>query len=192
MNEAYRSDEELVQRIRRGEKEAFETLYRAYFFDLCEFTYRYVRLPAVCEEIVQDLFLNIWRRRDNLSPKGSIRSYLYKSARNGALDYLKHLEVQREYLKNYKLEKQLEWELLKLESAAGILEEEEGVELSEAVRSAIASLPDQRRTIFLLSREDGLTYREIAEVLDISVKTVETQMGRALATLRTLLAEYFL
>ena len=192
MNEAYRSDEELVQRIRGGEKEAFETLYRAYFVDLCEFTYRYVRLPAVCEEIVQDLFLNIWRRRDNLSPKGSIRSYLYKSARNGALDYLKHLEVQREYLKNYKLEKQLEWELLKLESAAGILEEEEGVELSEAVRSAIASLPDQRRTIFLLSREDGLTYREIAEILDISVKTVETQMGRALATLRTLLAEYFL
>src|SRR5690554_2201705 len=81
-------EEDLVQRIRKGDQKAFEVLYRSYYFDLCEFTHRYVRLPAVCEEIVQDLFLNIWRRKEELYPKGSCRSYLYKAARNGALDYL--------------------------------------------------------------------------------------------------------
>lgn len=182
-------DRELVRRVRDGDKQAFEQLYRAYFRNLCEFAYRYVRIPAVCEEIVQELFLNLWRKRDTLDPDGRCRAYLYKSVRNGALDYLKHLEVQREYLNHLALENRMEWESVSMESAD--LEEKDQLQmLNRAIREAIDQLPEQRRMIFLLSREDGLTYQEIADVLNISVKTVETQMGRSLGTLRKLLAGY--
>lgn len=190
-NQHIQDDHDLIRRIRGGDKHAFEILYRTYFFDLCDFTHRYIRLPAVCEELVQDLFLNIWRRKEKLDPKGSCRSYLYKSARNRAFDYLKHLEVQREYLKTHTLEKQSEWEAIKSDMQPQFSDEAiADLELSEAISEAIARLPEQRKMIFLLSREDGLTYREIADVLNISVKTVETQMGRSLATLRKLLSGY--
>lgn len=186
MNTDQRSqyDAELIRKIQSGNKEAFAQLYRTHFFDLCEFAYRYVKIPSVCEELVQDLFLNIWMMKEQWEPEGSIRPYLYKSIKNGALDYLKHRKVERRYLDWRKMEQELDSKQRSLS-----LHQEER-ELAEAIDDAIAQLPDRRQEIFLLSREDGLTYREIADVLDISVKTVETQMGRSLKTLRKLLSDY--
>lgn len=178
------SDAELIQRIQSGDKEAFSQLYQTYFFNLCEFAYRYVKMPSVCEELVQDLFLNIWMMREQWKPGGSIRPYLYKSIKNGALDYLKHRKVERKYLNWRKMEQELDSKQRTL-----CLHQEEH-ELAEAIEDAIAQLPGRRQEIFLLSREDGLTYQEIADVLDISIKTVETQMGRSLKTLRKLLSDY--
>lgn len=178
------NDSELIQRIQFGDKEAFSQLYQTYFFNLCEFAYRYVKMPSVCEELVQDLFLNIWMMREQWEPEGSIRPYLYKSIKNRAFDYLKHQKVERKYLDWRKMEQELD----SRQRTLSLHQEEQ--ELAEAIEDAIAQLPDRRQEIFLLSREDGLTYREIAEVLDISVKTVETQMGRSLKTLRKLLSEY--
>lgn len=180
-------DSEWIRRIQSGDKEAFAELYRAYFFNLCDFAYRYIKMPSVCEELVQDLFLNIWMKREQWQPGGTIRSYLYKSIKNRALDYLKHRKVEREYLAWREMEQ--EWETQNSKQHSLSLHHEER-ELAEAIENAINQLPDRRREIFTLSREDGLTYREIADVLDISVKTVETQMGRSLKTLRKLLSEY--
>lgn len=184
-------DAERIRRIQSGDKEAFEELYRDWFVSLCDFAHRYIKRPAVCEELVQDLYLSIWRNREEWNPGGSIRSYLYKGIKNRALDYIKHLHVEREYLARQNIETESEAPGLQSgEYPDPFTASEEEKELAMAIDNAIGQLPGRRRMIFNLSREDGLTYREIAEVLDISVKTVETQMGRSLKTLRSLLSEY--
>ncbi|MEX2573627.1 MAG: RNA polymerase sigma-70 factor [Balneolaceae bacterium] len=183
------SDSELIRRIQSGDKKAFSDLYGDSFSNLCDFVHRYIDTPAICEELVQELFLNIWRRREEWYPKGSVRAYLYKSARNRALDFLKHLEVERRYIEHQKFERETNRTAGSVDKP---LRDEMSYmqELSAAVSEAIDQLPDRRKMIFLMSRDDGLTYREIAEILDISVKTVETQMGRSLETLRQLLSNY--
>ena len=175
------TDLNLVCQIRLGHKNAFTELYRNYYVELCNFALRFVESPDISEEIVQDVFLNIWRRRKEWSPQ-SPRSYLYKSVRNKALDLLKHRKVELKWEKVTKVR-----EIQHIESPEQLYED---VELNLAVQKAIDQLPDRRKTIFLLSRDDELTYKEIATVLDLSVKTVETQMGRALKTLRQLLSNY--
>ncbi len=191
-NNLYSSDEALLAEIQSGNDKAFEVLYRAYYSNLCNFLYRYIDTPTICEELVQDLFMNIWMNRKTWSPKGSLSSYLYKSARNRALDYLKHLEVEERYLKSQKistnsvgLSNQFIPENILIKENQNEIDE-----LSTRVEKAITTLSPKCRMIFMLSRDDGLTYREIAEFLDISVKTVETQMGRALQKLRTKLTPF--
>lgn len=185
-------EKQLIQRIQSGDKQAFEDLYRTYFPVLCDFVYRYVRSSSVSEELVQDLFLNIWIRRTEWEPEGTIRSYLYKSARNRAFDYLKHQKVERNYLEERKIERKWEQESNRADVKQLRFYKEQSVneELVQAVENALNQLPERRKVIFTLSREEGLTYKEIADVLNISVKTVETQMGRALKILREQLCDY--
>jgi RNA polymerase sigma-70 factor, ECF subfamily len=188
----YHSDETLIAEIQSGNKEAFEVLYRAYYSNLCTFLYRYIATPTICEELIQDLFMNIWIQRNTWNPKGPVSSYLYKSAKNRALDYLKHLEVEERYLKSQKISL-ISDEVPGHSIPESILSEENNCdfkELSFRVEKAILTLSPKSRMIFKLSRDDGLTYREIAEFLDISVKTVETQMGRALQKLRSKLTPF--
>lgn len=180
----------LLKRIKSGNKEAFETLYRNYYARLCNFLYRFVDTRAICEELVQDIFLHIWMNRQTWEPKGTISSYLYKSAKNRALDYLKHLEVENRYLESQNIETGKEDYLWDMASSGVMLEETKAREemLEMKVEAAIKKLPPKTRIIFKLSREDGLTYREIAQFLDLSDKTIETQMGRALYKLRSYLS----
>jgi len=184
--------EDLVSRINNGDKKAFEKLYRTYYSDLCDFICRYIDTPAICEELVQDLFLSIWYMRESWNPKGSLRAYLFKGAKNRALDYLKHLKVERGYLKdqkiNFKNEYLADYTYPSFELHSKVEDSEK--ELAEKIEKAIDRLPDRGKLIFNLSRNDGLTFREIANVLDISVKTVETQMGRNLKKLRYYLSDY--
>ncbi len=176
-------DQKLAERIRLGDRNAFAQLYRTYYKDLCRFAFRYVRSPDLAEEMVQDVFLNIWRRHAEWQEGVNPKSYLFRSVRNRSLDYLKHRNVE------------LKWEH---ESRSNESENQtpspdiiyENEELTKAVQKAIERLPDRRRTIFLLSREHELTYQEIAEVLEISIKTVETQMGRSLKMLREILSRH--
>src|SRR5690625_3492954 len=97
-------NDDLVRQIRSGNKEAFELLYRSCFTGLCQFIERYVDMPAISEELVQELFYDIWVRRKTWNPRGGARAYLFKAARNRALDYLKHRKVERAYLEEQKLE----------------------------------------------------------------------------------------
>lgn len=185
------SDTELISRVQLGDRDAFAELYKKNFSSLCDFTHRYVRIPAICEELVQDLFLDIWRQRENWNPKGSVRSYLFKAARNRALDFLKHLEVERRYFRESKIERELsEIEPFDSYELYGSGESAVDPRVLRAIHNAIEQLPEKRKAVFLLSKDDGLTYREIADVLDISVKTVETQMVRAFKTLRTHLSDF--
>lgn len=175
-------DKQWAARISSGNRAAFEALFRAYYEDLCEFGWQYVRSPEVAEEFVQDLFLHIWKQRHRWVPQGPVKAYLYSAIRNKALNYLKHRRVEER------------WEAQAVHQAVlfQVNPEDElyHKELMEVVQKTLEELPERRRLIFILSRQHSLTYSEIAALLDISVKTVETQMGRALKFLRTRLSLY--
>jgi RNA polymerase sigma-70 factor (ECF subfamily) len=163
-------------------KKGFEVLFKQYYEPLCAFVYGILKDYNASEEVVQDLFVKMWIKRKSILTDTSIKAYLYRAARNLALNQLKHHIIKEQYKQYNKKE---------LDNAghnSGNLTEEN--ELNGMVIRAIDKLPAKRKKIFLMSRNDGLKYKEIAEKLNISIKTVENQMGKALSTLRTELAEY--
>lgn len=175
------NDNELFLEIRQGNKKSFETLFKAYYAPLCAFSRKYVKDPDDCEEIVQGFFLKIWDKREELEINLSVRNYLFSSIRNRCLNHIKHEKIKQEY--NAEILSNTD---NRIDSANFIME----VDLVKKIDRSIAALPDRRREIFILSREQGLKYREIADQLGISIKTVETQMGQALKELRENLKEY--
>jgi RNA polymerase sigma-70 factor (ECF subfamily) len=169
--------------MRLGDEKALEAIFRAHYPGLVAFVRRYVKSTEIAEELVQDLFLKLWARRGSLGAIDSVKTYLFRAARNTALNHLRRRKLEHEWL----------------EKEGGALSEEQGQEgdepvteseLATAVRVAVDRLPPRCREVFMLSRDGGLTYGEIAKSLGISIKTVETQMGRALKALRESLKTY--
>lgn len=168
-------------RIRAGDARAFEEAFHACYASMCGFVRALTGSHEAAEDIVQNVFQRVWQERRRLRPDGSLRSLLYRSAHNGALNYIKHRNIE------------LKWAQKSAHAAndrTAFNDPAAFNELSGAVDHLLARLPERCRTVFLLSRHHGLTYNEIAETLGISVKTVETQMGRALKALRAGLAAY--
>ena len=159
-----------------------EALFRAHYTRLCGFVDTYVRSPEVASDLVQDLFVHLWERCDAGDLPPLTTAYLYTAARNRALKYLRHRRVVARWAE----------EAARAPVPTGQRADERvrAREVAEAVRRAIDDLPERCREIFLLSRESQLSYAAIAKALDISVKTVETQMWRALKALRRSLAPY--
>ena len=174
-------DRELLDRIRGGDQGAFEALFRAHYAPLVGFVEGMLRRHDLAEEVVQEVLLNLWRARDTLRIEDSLRAYLYRGARNRALNHLRHERVER------RAEPRVVGESSLAPAGDAQLVEEE---IDVAVREAVAALPERCREVFELSRVQGLRYAEIAQVLGISVKTVDTQMGRALRALRQKLAPW--
>ena len=156
----------------------FEALYPS----LCSLVARRVGSRAIAEELVQDVFLRIWERRRTLDPERSITGYLYRAARNQAGNHLKHRGIADRSRHTIVLN------LRPAETAAD--EEVRYNEIATVAQDAIDELPARCREIFLLSRHAELSYGEIARLLGLSVKTVETQMGRALKALRARLLPF--
>jgi len=161
-----------------------EQLFREHYAGLCAFVYGYTKSHEVAEDIVQELFLAIWREPDRWTEHGSVRVLLYTAARNRALDHLRHKRVRAKYAQRTIAESE--------GSAFAPAADDEVVnkEIREALNAAIDSLPERAREMFRLNRTHGLSYREIAERLDVSIKTVETQMSRSLKKLRAQLAVF--
>lgn len=176
------SDTNIVPQIIEGNEKAFENLFQSHYANLCGYAVKYVWELEQAEEIVQDLFFNIWNKRSNLQITSSIESYLFRAVRNACLNYLKHLKVRDNYATDVK------------ESVNPGRDQDnnsvEVLELQDKIEEAIEALPPERKKIFLLSRHEELKYKEIAEQLGISVKTVEAQMGKALKYLRESLSEF--
>ncbi len=156
----------------------FEKLFRDLFMPLCGFALRYVPEADEAKGIVHDVFVHLWERFDQLPADTNHRSYLYTAVRNRCLNFL------RDRKKMVTLDVVAEQPSAPEESA---LETEQ---LAQEIDWAIRQLPDRCREVFELNRFEGLKYVQIAEKLGISVKTVETQMTKALAHLRTHLARY--
>ena len=176
------TEPELVAHARNHDPAAFSVLFRAYYDPLCTVARHYVGAPEVAEELVQEIFMNIWRMGGGWQPRGPVQAYLWGAARYRSLQYLR---CQR--LRQQRFVYQAVHEGALLESPEGELHFKE---LEKALQSALDALPERRRLIYLLSRQHGLTYAEIAAALEISIKTVETQMGRALKFLRRRLATF--
>jgi RNA polymerase sigma-70 factor (ECF subfamily) len=174
-------ERELLERIRQGDEGAFDAAFRANYPSLVGMAEGMLRSRAVAEEIVQDVMLAVWRRRDSLPIEESLKAYLFRATRNRALNHLRHARVERQG------EPYAAGATEKAPAAPSLLEEEE---IDVAVREAIGELPERCREVFELSRVHGLRYAEIASALGISVKTVEAQMGKALRILRDRLAAW--
>lgn len=177
------TDAELARRMRLGDERALETIFRMYYPGLVGFVRRYVKTTEIAEELVQDLFLKVWSRRGSLGEIDSMKTYLFRAARNTALNHLRRRKLEHEWLEK---EGTTITETQTLEGDEAVTESE----LATAVRAAVDRLPPRCREVFMLSRDAGQTYGEIAKSLGISIKTVETQMGRALKALRESLKVY--
>lgn len=159
-----------------------EQLFRDHHAKLCAFVYGYTESAEIAEDIVQELFLAMWRDPEPWTGQGSVRVLLYAAARNRALDYLRHRRVRLRYAQRTLAEAEIHT------GAPAADDEVVNSEIREALDAAIQSLPERAREMFSLNRRDGLSYREIAERLGVSIKTVETQMSRSLKKLRAQLA----
>jgi len=160
----------------------FEDLYRLHYAGLVAFARGYAGDLSVAEDVVQDVFLAIWRRRDELELSGNVRTYLYSAVRNAALDRLKHADVVLRHRTRA---------TIALTPASRPADEAvRHHELAGAIEAAVQQLPERSREAFLMSRDGGLSYAEIAEVLGVSVKAVEASISRALRALRDQLAPF--
>lgn len=180
-------DQHLIDAVRRGDAFAFEQLFTAYYDVLCDFVHSYLRSRDATEDLIQDLFASIWENRDRWLPNGTIRQYLFKAARNRALSHLRHAVVVRRFE-----------DISQRESLASIharyAERADDsiclAELTAAFEAAVRALPERRRRVLLLRWSGGMSHAEIARVLGISVKGVETQLGRAMRSIREQLIRF--
>lgn len=175
------SDEKLVENFKEGDIHAFENLFRRYYGHLCSYANQTVNDPANAEEIVQEFFVRLWEKREQLSIETSVKNYFFRSIKNLCINAIQHDKIKAKYAQKIKAETENNYS-----DEDGFVE----LELSEKINESIQSLPEKRREIFRLSREEGLKYREIAEKLNVSVKTVETQMSLAIKFLRDKLKNY--
>lgn len=160
----------------------FDAIYVTCYPRMIRFAKEYVLLEEDAENIVQDIFVLLWEKRDVLDIKVSLVSYLFTLVKNKCLDFLRHKMAGEEFAKEYEA-KQMALE--QLNCAFSSDEEVEAI-----LTAAIHSLPERCREIFIKSRVKGKKYREIADELNISVNTVETQMSIALKKLRLSLKDY--
>ncbi|MGQ8335651.1 RNA polymerase sigma-70 factor [Sunxiuqinia sp. A32] len=176
-----RTDKELYFELKGGDEHALEILFHKYYASLCLYALQFLEDEEKAEEFVQDMFVKIWTKREELNIETSFKQYLLRSIKNQCINYIQHLKIRQKYAQKVKDE-------LKQESDSPSFYMEFG--LAEKIENSIDSLPEKRKAIFKMSREDGLKYREIADKLGISVKTVEVQMGLALKQLREMLKDY--
>ena len=168
-------DRALFERLRQGDQGAFDTLFRSWYAPLVRVAESLLYDRGAAEEVVQDVMLELWRRREEIVLQQPPRAYLIQATRNRALNHLRRLKVEK------RGEPRAAEQLSSPRQPDSHLTE---AELDRAIRLAIAELPTRCREVFELSRVQGLKYTEIAEAMGISVKTVEVQMGKALRILR--------
>ena len=162
----------------RMDNRAFEELFREYFPSLMAFSRRILGNEDDAREVVHQVFINLWEKRSEIDLTTSLKSYLFTSVNNRSLNVIRD---RKKFSSEEVPERAGEWD---------VSAEIESMELEEKIRGAIDALPEKCREIFELNRFDGLTYNEIAKQLDISVKTVENQISKALKILREKVALY--
>ena len=170
--------------LAQKDEAAFEQVFKNHFKRLHAYAFTILRDEIQAEEMVQQVFFKLWERNENLSLTGSISSYLYRAVHNESLNYIKHQKVRSNHQLNvaYSMKNEVEHPAKKI--MAG--------ELEKKIHTALNELPEQCRTIFQMSRFDEMKYREIADKLGISIKTVESQMSKALRLLRVKLVDFLI
>jgi RNA polymerase sigma-70 factor (ECF subfamily) len=174
---------QLQAQVEQSSQKAFEDLYRLFFPRLYNFAMLYVHKKEAAEEIVNDIMVKIWEKRAGIRAIENLETYLFTAVRNHSLNYLQkyshyHVTIEpetglAEVINLDDPEKELEWK-----------------EISFSLNMAIEKLPEQCRTVFKLIKEEGFKYKQVAEILGISPRTVETQLFRAIKKLDTVVSAY--
>jgi len=172
---------QLFDLVRNGDKAAFETLFKMHYSNLCAYANSFVCDEDIAQDLVQEFLFHIWEIKEQLPVQIPLRAYLFKSVHNRCLNIIKHQKIQEKYK-----------QVILNEYQDSYYEEHfaEPNELHEKLRQSIDKLPSERKKVFIMHRYDELKYKEIAEKLEISVKTVENQIGKALQFLREELKDY--
>jgi RNA polymerase sigma-70 factor (ECF subfamily) len=161
-----------------GKHHKFEELFKGLFKPLCGFAMKFTGDLDTSKNLVHEVFVQLWEKFDSLPPDSNYKSYCYTAVRNKCLNYI------RDKKKFVTIENVREQKVTEMHSPM------ETAELTHKIEAAIASLPEKCRMVFELNRIEGLKYAEIAEKMNISVKTVEAQMSKALATMKEHLSEF--
>jgi len=176
------TDEELFLLVKQGQKEAFEEIFRRCWQELLDAAYRRVKEQETAMELVQSLLVNLYLKRETITLRTSLRSYLHISLKNRVLNTVRAKLVRNTY-RQHMLRDSNGYQ----PDAASSLQLKE---LQQRIDESCASMPEKCREVFFLSRKEHLSYQHIAEQLGISVNTVEKHMGKALKILRARLREY--
>lgn len=171
-------DPVLLNDLKSGDKRVFEFIFKKYYKRLCLYAQKYVRDTQTAEEIVSKVMMRLWEKRETINVYESLSSYLFKSVYNEALNYLHSFSFRQ------KPTDSIHPYLNHSYSEPSILQKLYAEELELKIKKGIQNLPDRCQYIFYLSRYQGLTHNEIAVKLNISVSTVENQIGIALHKLR--------
>jgi RNA polymerase sigma-70 factor (ECF subfamily) len=182
-------EKELLKSVSKGDKKGFEILFRTYYVRLCAYAAGFVVQNDLAEDIVTEVFLKLWEKRETLTISESVSSYLFQSVKNACINYLTR-EKSRKYTVSENEVKLIDLKMTYQISDKYPLNDLIGRELEEKIRMEIEKLPEQCREIFYLSRFEDLSHKEIAEKLGISENTVKVQIYRALIKLRVGLKDF--
>ena len=175
-------DQALVEALRAGQESALDTLFRTHYAYLCQSVYRVLPDRNMAEDLVQEVFYELWRKRENLHIQQSVRAYLRRAAVNKTLNYIRDQRLL--------VEDEESMPLGVASTQPGAVQQMEVQELKEQMYAAIDALPERCRLVFVLSRFEHLSNKDIADQLTVSVKTVENQMTKALKILRSAMGDY--
>ncbi len=178
-----RTDEFLLRLLREQPERGMRAIFDAHYANLCKVVYLLVQDGTAAEDIAQEVFVQLWKRKEQLELGSSLWAYLRRAGYNRALNWLRDRKLRTERERTGARENQVN----PMQASGGVEQEE----LRASIRRAVDELPPRTRLVFILSRFEGYSRKEIAKELDISVKTVENQMTRALKMLREALKEHW-
>lgn len=175
-------EKQVLETLQLGNESAFEMIFRTYYQPLCRYAYSFLQDKEEAEEVVQASFISVWEKRNNIAIETSLKSYLYRMVRNSCLNVIKHEKVKQQHVAHELAVSEVAYE--------SVSQKVQAAELEIRITEAMKTLPEQCRLVFQLSRFEELKYQEIADQLQISVKTVENHMGKALKLMREQLKDY--
>ncbi len=173
---------QILEKIQKGDKKAWDQIVSVFYQPLYAYILGMTRQPEIAEELVQDVFVSFWSKREQIQINTSLKAYLYRASRNHTLNFLKRQKFEANYHRELASKKHVQ-----LNTTA---QDFHFNELEQRLKEAIQALPEHCREVFELSRFEDLTYKEISETLDIPVRQVHYQISLALKALRKSLKGY--
>jgi RNA polymerase sigma-19 factor, ECF subfamily len=175
------SDNGLSLPIGLNDKAEFENIYKFYWPKLYIYAFNILREREICEDIIQEVFVDLWRRRKDIQVS-DLNSYLYRSVKNQVLNHFRNSKYKNQLLMKFNI----------ISAKYNFDELYEKTELNNQISNLVSKLPDQRRLIFQLNKQECLSYKEISEKLNLSLQTVKNQISTALKAIRKSLKDFYI
>jgi RNA polymerase sigma-70 factor, ECF subfamily len=167
------TEDDLIKRLNNKDSSALRYLFDLHYLKLCQYAFTYLKDMNEAEDVVQNLFVDIWEKKGHLEIRQSLQQYLFRSVYYKCLNALEYKQVRKKHVQDGQYQ-----------MGEGAANEDDREEKRMAIQNALDKLPERCKQVFVLSRFEELKYGEIAERLGISINTVENHMGKALRLLR--------